>query len=214
MPKNSKRKGRRAGRSTGFPAVDGSVNARRWNPPMSVANLTFRNLRFSFLSSNSGTPNITDKTLQGVLAQATGTTTLTAMFAACRLRMVEVWCPPAGTSSNNSIELTLDGPTLGESFQTFRASSMGVVPGYMKWAPKKGDNLDLWQGSSAGTVLFVLNIPASCRVDVVLDCVLATAVAGVAITSSGLTTGQIYYGPLDGHSGILVPVVPSGQFYG
>jgi len=170
-----------------------------------VNQMTFGFLATGGLTGGAAAGAVTDVNIQTLLGVATAAGAGNAIIADYRIRRIEIWAPPAGVASNNNLTLILDGGAVGERLEQISATSMGSTAfAHILYRPKRDTNLGWWNGSTSGTTQFSIIGPTNSIVHLDIEFTLATAVAGTAFTSAGLTAGQLYFGPLDGHNGLLV----------
>lgn len=209
MPKSKKvRQG--AGRQSGVLALKGSPQAR---------DLTcwVRQHTFRFNVSNAITVEpVYGYDMLGLIAAATSATGATSVISAVRLKQVILYSSGTNAASlgiiwagGHSVPSMMSTTVLG----TAEPAMMVYVP-----PPESEASFPISYNERANTY-FTITAPTGTIIDVVVDFLLANGVvtspAYVTYVSSGLVTGQLYYGPLDKQTGApkIFPVAPV-SYYG
>ncbi len=210
MPK-SKRNTRRARRAPG------SVEPPRVNLTP-ASRMTFR-----FQSGGGLTlAPIGNQDLCGLLAVATAATTLTSVVAAVRIRQVRIYTS-ASTASNANVEVLWVGnqQRVDERFNTATVGS--ALPACVVTQPPPMSDCSKWiDGAISNFTVMKLTLPVGSILDLVCDIKYHNQIVYYSpltyTGSSGLTTGYLYFGPLDRTtSGALsAKLIPTGGvvYYG
>ncbi len=134
------------------------------------------------------------------------------VFAAARVRSVELWAPAAAAGiATVSVDWTGTGNFSGPR-QLIADTSLGTtMPAHVFSRPPSNSLASMWfiDGSTGGT-LFTLNLPANSVVDVVIDYVVRNSEGAQACTAAvaGATPGRMYVRRLDSTGGsLLIPVL-------
>jgi hypothetical protein len=195
---------RRGGRKQGL-----GGGRTRLQPPPFIPTLSLVH-KFRYVNgANSGNFNITRGNILNQVLVATTAATTVRIFQAMRLRSVEVWSNPVALgAAPNSLQLEW----LGENSPStaINDSGMGVRPAHVVSSPPPSSSNRWWSisGTSETDVLFNLNIPTDCVIDVVCECRLVESETPTAgDIPAGATVGQVYGDFLDGlASGKLAPI--------
>lgn len=143
-----------------------------------------------------------------VLMAATATSGY-RLFASAKVRRVDVWSPgTAGAIGTASVEFLADTSVAGSRHQLVSDSTMGTArPAHVSAVPAVGSLAAMWMSDAVTSSLLQITCAAGSIVDVAVTFTLRNNESASAVASlSGLTAGQVYCHPLDGHSGQFVPV--------
>jgi len=167
-------------------------------------------LRFTPSASLTNYPVSSIDILQacGIMA---GTTTLGyALFGSFRIKEIEMWCAQTNTAGAVLATCAVSFP-LGTTFASNREysdSSMSPsAPAHIRVKPPGNEYAAFWQTYS-GNAYVAFSCTQNTIIDVVLECVLRDGTAAVpsSLALVAATVGAIYYEPLDGQSGVILPV--------
>jgi len=153
--------------------------------------------RFTPGSSNASTCNSNNllAVAGGIASSATNLYTLASTF---RVLSIEIW-PSASTSTSEDCNVQWQGPIVAVERDSRQGRDLpeGLsVTGKFCARPPKGSLAGAW--CSSGTIgIFVIQAPAGSIVDVIMEHTLSNALSNQALTGSGMTTGDVYYGGLD-----------------
>jgi hypothetical protein len=168
--------------------------------PPQIGNLNItHSVRMRFVANASAFVNITFQNLLDIFLVSTTTTALVDLFAAVKIRAVEVWAVPV-IGNAATVEVTFLGNAIGQYSQTKTVTdtSMGVQPAHIRAVPAKQSTIALWQQSNADVAL-QLTCPAGAVIDMELSLVsrfaTCTAAQNVGV---GLTAGTLYVRGFDG----------------
>jgi hypothetical protein len=204
MPKHGKRLNRR--RNVGRASSSSSMAMVR--PPQISSNPRMRHrFRFGAGSSGSGTYTITNNDVLlacgGICT--TANSTITAIFSAFRIVLVEAWAQAGAAPA--TVSLNWNGaPIFVTNAEVSDTSVSSAFPVHIKAVPPKGSNAAFWQTASSNS-LFVLTVPNDTVIDVLVDLVMSDqqdvdTVTGVSTASLGAQ----YFLALDGAaSNQLIP---------
>jgi hypothetical protein len=162
-----------------------------------VKNQTFR---FSAGSGLTGAA-IYSTDFVGLLAVATAATTLNSIIAAVKIRRIKIYSAgTSGVSANCEVLWAGNQQRVQERFNT--ATVGQALPATVVAVPPPQSDVSKWfDGSTSAFVVAKITVPSASIIDVVVDFMMQNQIvyyAPVAYTgSSGLTTGYVYYGPLD-----------------
>ncbi len=152
--------------------------------------------------------------LLGMVGVATSATGVTSLLAGVRIKRVDLWAP-ASQSSQNTLNVNWVGNTFQRPERYVDTAINSAVPGHICSYPPPGTDASQWIGyAQRSTTYFTVDGPTASIVDVSVEIVfnnsqlLGSPGGYPTYTSSGLTTGIAYYGPLDKNTGspVLIPV--------
>ncbi len=153
--------------------------------------------------------------LLGLQAVSTSATGANSMIASVKIHRVKGWC---GGTTSQTIGINWQGPYAEPTL--ISDTVVGTAePGRFNEIPPPGSAASFWVSyAERANVICTLTGPTSMIVDVHCTIVLNNATklgSLVAYVSSGLTAGQIYFGPLDKQTGApkLLPAAPA-VYYG
>jgi hypothetical protein len=146
--------------------------------------------------------------LMRLLVVATGTTTAQPVFSSIKLHSVKLWSPSGGFNTPTAARILWDGQSSAEKFQSASDMSMTIDPAFVAVRPPPGSQPDWWMSSPTNTGIFTLQFSTGSVVDVDLSFLIDGNITALSSISglTGLVSGNIYLGKLDGSSGILLPV--------
>lgn len=165
-------------------------------------------LRFSCVGATSRT--IRQYELLDLICMATAANAACCVFAAGRLRKVEIWAPGTVGATTSATITYLGSVNFGSANQLMSDSTMGADrPLHLCTKPPKGSLSDAWFIDAAGDNLFSVVLPAGAIVDVEVEYVLRNSENVRAVTAAvvGATVGRVYIRALDSAGGAsLIPV--------
>jgi hypothetical protein len=156
--------------------------------------------RFSAGSGLTGAA-INSVDFMGLLSVATASTTLTSIISAVRIRRITIYSPASSTTNANS-EIIWAGNEQREQIRYNTAAVSGAFPATTSSVPPANSDVSKWfDGSVAAFTVCKLTVPSASIIDIKLDYSLQNAIQfytpNTYTGSSGLTTGYVYFGPLD-----------------
>ncbi len=165
-------------------------------------------LRFSCVGATSRT--IRQYELLDLICMATAANAACCVFAAGRLRKVEIWAPGTVGATTSATITYLGSVNFGSANQLMSDSTMGADrPLHLCTKPPKGSLSDAWFIDAAGDNLFSVVLPAGAIVDIEVEYVLRNSENVRAVTAAvvGATVGRVYIRALDSAGGAsLIPV--------
>ncbi len=187
-------------------------------PPRIEATIRSQHVfRFSANAALSAVP-VAGYDLLGLVAMATSATGVTSLLAGVRIRRVELWAP-AQAAAQNTLNINWVGNTFQQPKRSVDTAMNSAIPGYTWSTPPPGTDASMWIGyPQRSTTYFTVDGPNATVVDVHVEIVLNNAsLLGSAggtptYTSSGLTVGSVYFGPLDKNTG-SPKMIPVGMSY-
>lgn len=133
-----------------------------------------------------------------------------AMFGAFRIKEVEMWTAQINTAGAVLATCAVSFP-LGTSFASnreFSDSSMSPsAPAHIRVKPPGNEYAAFWQTYS-GNGYIAFSCTQNTIIDIVVECTLRDGTANVptSMVLVAATAGAIYYEPLDGQGGVILPV--------
>jgi hypothetical protein len=148
--------------------------------------------------------------MQSLGIMAATATTAYALYGAFRIKEIEMWCAQTNTAGAVLATCAVSFP-LGTSFQSnreFSDSSMSpAYPAHIRVKPPGNEYAAFWSTYTAnGYIAF--SCTQNTIIDIVVEATLRDGTASVpaAITVAAATIGAVYYEPLDGQGGVILPV--------
>lgn len=168
------------------------------------------NQRLRYLNTTSqSTVSITRGNLLNLYETALTANTASRLFAAVKLRSVEIWAAPATNAGSSTLTASCEWLGVNAPSTIQSDSSLGIArPLYVKAIPPPDASNRWWSltGSNEAEVLFKLIVPGNAIVDIVISArlfELETVAGGDA--PAGAVAGTLYENYLDGlASGLLV----------
>lgn len=179
------------------------------HPPAINAYPSFRKtFRFSVGTGITNQPVI-GYDLLGLLGVATSTTGVRSIVAGVKIHSISIWASNSGT--NQSTPDVFWAGDYQKPQKKLDTSIGSAEPAYVRVVPPPNSTASFWisYGVGAGTK-FTITAPVGALVD--LDAEIVLSNGGVTPTivyvSSGLTLGDVVFGPLDHNTGTprLIPV--------
>jgi hypothetical protein len=178
---------------------------------------------YRFVQTGSGNTSITANSLissLGGIATLIAGTTLASIFTSVKIHSIRMWGPvnPSPTSSiAPSVELNWAGGTLAPNKTVSDTSNSTSVVPYLSSRPPKNSRASFWvsassTGSDTETLIYLVNNTKGTILDITVSVIFQDIDSiGVTHTSSGLSSGYIYYSPLDssGYYTIQSPLSPA-----
>jgi hypothetical protein len=197
---------RREGRSLALGVGIGTPEPPQFQPTLKI------NQRLRYLGNAGGaTVNITRGNLLNLYETALTATTTTRLFAAVKLKRVEVWASPDTNAGSSTLTASVEWLGVNAPSTINADSSLGMArPLHVVSEPPIDASNRWWSltGSNETEVLFKLVYPSYAVVDIIISArlfELETPVAGDA--PAGATAGTLYENFLDGiTSGMLTPL--------
>lgn len=153
--------------------------------------------RFTPSSSNASVCNA-NNLLAVAGGIASSATNLYTLASTCRVISIDIW-PSASTSTSEDCNVQWQGPIVAveRDSRSGRDLPEGLsVTGRFHATPPKWSFAGAW--ISAGTLgIFTIASPPGSIVDITMEHTLSNALSNQALTGSGMTTGDLYYGGLD-----------------
>ncbi len=152
--------------------------------------------------------------LLGMVGVATSATGVSSILAGVRIKRVDLWVP-ASQSSQNTLNINWVGSTFQRPERFVDSAINSAIPGHISSRPPAGSDASQWIGyAQRNTTYFTVDGPTATVMDVSVEIVLNNSqllggAGGIpTYTSSGLTSGTLYFGPLDKNTGspTLIPV--------
>lgn len=176
--------------------------SRAGEPPRARLTCEVKNQTFRF-SAGSGLTGaaIYSTDFMGLLAVATAATTLNSIIAAVKIRRIVIYsAAAAGANANCEVLWAGNQQRVQERFNTATVGT--AIPATTVTRPPPGSDVSKWfDGSISAFVVAKITVPSASVIDLVVDFMMQNQIiyyAPNAYTgSSGLTTGYVYYGPLD-----------------
>jgi hypothetical protein len=168
-------------------------------------------LRFTPTSNLSNYPVSGTNMLQSLGILATSSSLGYALFGSFRIKEVEMWTCQIPTSGSPLATCAVSFP-LGSTFASnkeFSDSSLSsAIPAHIRVKPPGDEYAAFWQTYSSSTAFMAFSCTQNTIIDIVFECVLRDGSASVPSSSAliSATVGAIYYGPLDGLGGVILPV--------
>jgi len=183
------------------------------HPPQFLANpVVPMKLRFSVANSSATGITVTPFTIcQAGGMMAVTTSTQYPLATAVKVSRVRLWASATGAGSNGataSIQWAGSGGNFGSNFDVSDTSLSQAYPAHVDSRPPARSLAADWSvGTNTGT-LFQIAISSNTEVLIDVDAVfvLNDGTAGTVVTASGASVGTVYYAPLDGRGGVLLPV--------
>ncbi len=182
------------------------------------ARMTFR---FQAAAGLTLTP-IGNLDLVGMLGVATGATTVSSVIASVRIRSVRIYAPAAaGANANSEVLWIGNQQRVDERFNTATVGSAFAATVVSK--PPPMSDCGKWiDGAVTSFTVFKVTLPIGAILDLDCDVRFHNQIVYYTPTgytgSSGLTTGYMYFGPLDRQSSgaLNAKLVPTGGvvYYG
>jgi hypothetical protein len=171
-------------------------------PPAFKASVASRH-KFRFVALNGVTnESVTRADLLNLMVVATGGTSACRLLAGVRLLSISIWSPILATFDPQTVCVEWLGAYAPSSL--ISDTSVGMSPARLRTHPPVRSSAEWWTllGQNESETLLNLTAPTGSIVDVSLDLVFIdneSATSGTA-PYTGLTTGQVYYGRLDGYN--------------
>jgi len=174
------------------------------------------------LSSGSFSVTLTSANILAALGcVATSTTSATSFFESFRIRGMRVWAIGyyssgglGGVVSTVNLSYFNEGSASGPTNLGATDTSISTtVPAAINFPPPPMSLASFWVQGNGSLTLGSLNVTSSQAgsmqivADLDVECNLSTNTTSAldVVTTSGLTSGDTYYFPLDGPSGVLFP---------
>jgi len=171
------------------------------------------NHRFRFVATAArAADTLTVKSLGDLHCVAATATTAFQLAHFIKIKKIEVWGPPAGTSTTATVSVDWQAPNAGSFGTSGRVSdtSMGSTEcAHVVTRPPKGSQIAQWQEASSTNGLCVLAYPLGTIIDVTYSYMMRDDATVQAVTTApvGATAGANYVralnSPVDAN---LVPV--------
>jgi hypothetical protein len=176
-------------------------------PTLEVVPLVQQKFRFIASASTASVVNIGQ--LIGIMGNlSTSTTSLSSIMGSVKLHSVTVW-PPGGTTANNIAAILWNS---GQSGQMEDKENDGSVPTgitvtkALTFTPPPGTLAGFWINSADSAAnLFTVICETGSIIDVRVSGRFSNTFPPVVSTVAGATVGKVYFQPLDGASGKLIP---------
>lgn len=172
------------------------------------------NARLRFQATGTVTnQSITASNLLDSIFIGTGAATGYQLFAAAKIKFVEVWSVNVASSAPQTVSIQFNGAsgTIGDRSNA-TDSSMSIEPAHVKLRPPKQSTAGFYFPTGASN-LFQLTVPGSAIVDIgvmlVSDESYSTAIASAPAAT---TAGYLYSGGLDGLRTATTLLKPIGLY--
>lgn len=181
--------------------------------PPAIQGNTFvtQRLRFTPSSNLTNYPVSGDEMLQALGIMASSSTVAYALFGSFRVKEIEMWCCQIPTAGSPLATCAVSFP-LGSTFQSNReysdSSLSSASPAHLRVRPPGQEYASFWQTYTSTTAFMAFSCTQNTIIDILFECVLRDGTANVpsTVAVTAATTGAIYYEPLDGHGGVILPV--------
>ncbi len=184
-------------------------------PPTITAYPAFRKT-FRFLVSNGVTNQpVIGYDLMGLLAVATSAAGATSILSAVKIHSCSIWV--SNVANATAFPDVFWTGSYAKPQKTLDISSGSSQPAYVRSVPPAGSDAAMWCSYQTGSATkMTLTAPANAIVD--LDCSVIMTNYGVnpvvGYTSSGLTAGGVFFGPLDHNTGTPKIIPLDVTYYG
>ncbi len=134
--------------------------------------------------------------------------TLSSVFAACRIKRIRAWVWGTAGGGNNSLSFDFYG-TGGNNARERTITSYSTEASFLEWKPRPGDQAyDMCLAASTTAVIGIAAPASSCVIDIDVVCYpFDTGTAGTTLAVAVATLGAFYWPVLDnGGSKYLNPV--------
>lgn len=157
---------------------------------------------------------VTQRDLLDMFCVATAVNAAYRIFAAARIRRVEMW-GPAAASSFATVSISLPGSVyVGGESKTISDSTLGPDrPAHICVQPPVGSLAYNWMNDGAADVVMNISCPLNTIIDVDIEYVMRNSEVQVAVTGAvaGATVGRVYSRTLN--SGGLANFIPVALIY-
>jgi len=181
------------------------------HPPRINGNTYLRQkLRFTPSASLTNYPISPQNIMESLGIIATSATIGYCIFGSFRIKEIEMWCAQTNTAGAVLATCAVSFP-LGTSFQSnreFSDSSMSpAYPAHIRVRPPGNEYAAFWQ-THTGNGYFAFSCTQNTIIDIDVECVLRDGTSNIPSTIAlvAATTGAVYYQPLDGTGGVILPV--------
>jgi hypothetical protein len=197
---------RREGRQIALGVGIGTPEPPQFQPTLKI------NQRLRYLGNTAGASvNITRGNLLGLYVTALTATTTTKLFAAVKLKRVEIWASPATNAGSSTLTASVEWLGVNAPSTISADSTLGTArPLHVVAVPPPDSSNRWWSlvGSNESEVLFKLVYPPNAVVDIIISARLfETETPEAGDVPAGATAGTLYENYLDGiASGTLSPL--------
>lgn len=184
-----------------------SANNRTGPPMRSNANIQVKHkYRFENTGSSRSLDLTIDNFLNSLGLMAATVTSGFPLAMSFKIGRISVWSPPSsqGSTSHASVEFWSIYAPLPVR-QASDANMSTAFPAYAYMSPPQGTKAYQWLTSGSDHVA-TIHVDAGGVVDVDVQFNISDAAGLGLITLTGATVGVVYYAPLDGVGGTLVPL--------
>ncbi len=208
MPNKTQQRRRRA-------ASSNSKKMTLTNPPPITAYPAFRKT-FRFLVGNGVTNQpVIGYDLLGLLAVATSPSGATSILSAVKIHSCSIWV--SNVANATAFPDVFWTGSYAKTQKTIDISTGSSVPAHVRSVPPVGSDAAMWCSYQTGAATkLTLTCPANSVVD--LDCSVIMTNFGVnpvvGYTSTGLTAGGVFFGPLDHNTGVPKIIPLDVTYYG